>query len=152
MLLSQSQSKLLALFSRTAQNAGTSTFLFFPHQIYLPRLGFVNQIPTEWLGLDWLSNLKLGWKSCPKWSNFDFRFMTPQSPDPALMECEEQQRSTATADVNDLALSLHSGISISAGIYSRLTRVSVILSLGQCLCCTKALASSRPVPVRTRMS
>lgn len=61
---------------------------------------------------------------------------------------------SSAADVNDLAFSLHSGISISAGIYSLLMHVLVILSVGleQCICCTKAAVSSRPVPVRTRMS
>lgn len=50
----------------------------------------------------------------------------------------------AAADDDDPSFSLHSGISISAGIYSRLTRVSVILSAarGQCVCCPKALVLS----------
>lgn len=62
--------------------------------------------------------------------------------------------SAAAAEANDLAFSLRSGIPISAGIYSRLTPVSAMLSeaLEQCVCCTKAAASWRRVPVRTRMS
>lgn len=50
---------------------------------------------------------------------------------------------SAAAAGNYLAFSLHSGISISAGTYSCLTRVLVILSvaLEQCISCTKAAVS-----------
>lgn len=60
--------------------------------------------------------------------------------------------SAAAADVNDLPFSLHSGISISAGIYSHLTHSCVVdLICGSGTMCLLFKGRSHPVAVGTRM-